>query len=115
MEIKDRNFLGLSQLSEEFSFQALLAKLSAHRRSPGVSAALTAECRARMSAQAALPARLDRADVTAPSEATGADVAQFPPLFEEFRARRFNLLWRAAATVSPLWNSTAAATAARTL
>jgi hypothetical protein len=50
MEIKDRNFLGLSQLSEEFGFQALLAKLSTHRRSPGLSDAQTAECRSRISA-----------------------------------------------------------------
>jgi hypothetical protein len=42
-------------------------------------------------------------------------VSEFPALFEEFRAKRFKLLWRAAATVSAPRNSTAAATAARTL
>jgi hypothetical protein len=50
MDIKDRNFLGLSQLSEEFGFQALLAKLSSYRRSAGLSDAQTAECRSRISA-----------------------------------------------------------------
>jgi hypothetical protein len=42
-------------------------------------------------------------------------VSDFPPLFEEFHRKRFNLLWRAALTVSPLRNSTAVATAARIL
>jgi hypothetical protein len=50
IDIKDRNFPGLSQLSEEFGFQALLAKLSAHQRSPGLSDAQTAEVRSRISA-----------------------------------------------------------------
>jgi hypothetical protein len=50
INIKDRNVPGLSQLSEEFGFQALLAKLSAHRRSAGLSGAQTAECRSRISA-----------------------------------------------------------------
>jgi hypothetical protein len=50
IDIKDRNFLGLSQLSEEFGFQALLGKLSAHRRSPALSDAQTAERRSRISA-----------------------------------------------------------------
>jgi hypothetical protein len=49
IDIKDRNFPGLSQLSEEFGFQALLAKLSAHRRSPGLSDAQTEGCRSRIS------------------------------------------------------------------
>jgi hypothetical protein len=34
ININDRNFPGLSQLSEEFGFQSLLMKLSSHRRSP---------------------------------------------------------------------------------
>jgi hypothetical protein len=46
---KDRNFPGLSQLSEEFGFQAMSVKLSAHRRSPGLSSAQTAECLSRIS------------------------------------------------------------------
>jgi hypothetical protein len=50
MNIKDRNFLGLSQLSEGFGFQALLTKLSSYRRSAGLSDAQTAECRSRISA-----------------------------------------------------------------
>jgi hypothetical protein len=50
INIKDRNFPGLSQLSEEFGFQALLAKLSNHRRSPGLSDAQMAECRSCISA-----------------------------------------------------------------
>jgi hypothetical protein len=44
ININDRNFPRLSQLSEEFSFQALSKKLSSHRRSPGLSSAQTAEC-----------------------------------------------------------------------
>jgi hypothetical protein len=39
-------------------------------------------------------------------------VSEFQPLFEEFRAKRFNLLWRAAAAVSTPRNSTATGTAA---
>jgi hypothetical protein len=39
ININDRNFLGLLQLSEEFGFQLLSKKLSAHRRSPGLSSA----------------------------------------------------------------------------
>jgi hypothetical protein len=50
INIKDRKFPGLSQLSEEFGFQTLLKKRSAHRRSPGLSAAQTAECLSRISA-----------------------------------------------------------------
>jgi hypothetical protein len=142
IDIKDRNFPGLSQLSEESGFQTLLAKLSAHRRSPGLSDAQTAECRSRISALekragqhedqlAALQlvlfpalrrfeADLERlaseleafrdtkktgtarlAVAPPPSASTpsalGFDsliVPQCPPLFEEFRAKRFNLLWR---------------------
>jgi hypothetical protein len=44
ININDRNFLRLSQLSEEFGFQSLSKKFSAHRRSPGLSSAQTAEC-----------------------------------------------------------------------
>jgi hypothetical protein len=44
ININDRNFPGLSQLFEEFGFQALSKKLSVHRRSPGLSSAQTAEC-----------------------------------------------------------------------
>jgi hypothetical protein len=40
----DRNFPGLSQLSEEFGFQSLSKKLSTHRRSPRLPSAQTAEC-----------------------------------------------------------------------
>jgi hypothetical protein len=43
ININDRNFPGLSQPSEEFGFQSLSKKLSAHRRSAGLSAAQTAE------------------------------------------------------------------------
>jgi hypothetical protein len=50
IKINDRNFPRLSQLSEEFGFQALLAKLSAHRWSSGLSDAQTEECRSRISA-----------------------------------------------------------------
>jgi flagellar biosynthesis/type III secretory pathway ATPase len=50
MDIKDRNFPGLPQLSEEFGFQALSMKLSVHRRSPGLADAQTAEVRSRISA-----------------------------------------------------------------
>jgi hypothetical protein len=49
ININDRNFSGLSQLSEEFGFQMLSKKLSAHRRSPGLSSAQTAECLSRIS------------------------------------------------------------------
>jgi hypothetical protein len=49
ININDRNFPGLSQLSEEFGFQSLLKKLSTHRRSPGLSFAQTAECLSRIS------------------------------------------------------------------
>jgi uncharacterized coiled-coil protein SlyX len=49
IKINDRNFPGLSQLSEEFGFQALSKKFSAHRRSPGLSSAQTAECLSRIS------------------------------------------------------------------
>jgi hypothetical protein len=47
INIKDRNFPGLSQLSEEFGFQALSMKLSAHRRSPRLADAQTAELQSR--------------------------------------------------------------------
>jgi hypothetical protein len=50
INIKNRNFPGLSQLSEEFGFQSLSKKLSADRRSPGLSSAQTAECLSRISA-----------------------------------------------------------------
>jgi septal ring factor EnvC (AmiA/AmiB activator) len=50
INIKDRNFPGLSQLSDEFGFQALSMKLSAHRRSLGLSDAQTAEVRSHISA-----------------------------------------------------------------
>jgi hypothetical protein len=50
INIKDRNFPGLSQLSEQFGFQALSKKLSAHRRLPSLSAAQTAEFLSRISA-----------------------------------------------------------------
>jgi hypothetical protein len=50
ININDRNFPGLSQLSEEFGFQSLSKKLSVHRSSPGLSAAQTAECLSRISA-----------------------------------------------------------------
>jgi hypothetical protein len=49
ININDRNFPGLSQLSEEFGFQSLSKKLSAHRRSAGLSSAQTAECLSRIS------------------------------------------------------------------
>jgi hypothetical protein len=49
ININDRSFPGLSQLSEEFGFQSLLKKLSSHRRSPGLSSAQTAECLSRIS------------------------------------------------------------------
>jgi hypothetical protein len=148
INIKDRNFPGLSQLSEEFGFQALLAKLSAHRRSPGLSDAQTAECRSRISAleertgqhedqlaalhsalfpalrrfeadlarlaseleavrdakktETARPAAAPAPDAPAkppptagsPARLESLIVGEYPPLFEEFRAKRFNLLWR---------------------
>jgi hypothetical protein len=50
INIKDRNLSGLSQLSEEFGFQVLSKKLSAHRRLPGLSSTQTAECQSRISA-----------------------------------------------------------------
>jgi hypothetical protein len=49
ININDRNFPGLSQLSEEFGFQVLSMKLSTHRRSPRLSSAQTAECLSRIS------------------------------------------------------------------
>jgi hypothetical protein len=48
--IKDRNFPGLMQLSDEFGFQALLTKLSADRQSPGLADAQIAKVRSRLSA-----------------------------------------------------------------
>jgi uncharacterized coiled-coil protein SlyX len=172
IDIKDRNIPGLSHLSEEFGFQALLAKLSAHRRSAGLSDAQTGECRSRFSALeertgqqerqlavlhsalfpalrrfeadlARLASELDavrdaqNSDTAGPAAAApppGAPsrppftqvpaaapappvpakpppatapavpappgrlesliVGEYPPLFEEFRAKRFKLLWR---------------------
>jgi hypothetical protein len=49
ININDRNFSGLSQLSDEFGFQALSMKLSAHRRLSGLGDLQTAECRSRIS------------------------------------------------------------------
>jgi hypothetical protein len=48
IDIKNSNFPRLSQLFEEFGFQALLAKLSAHRWSRGLTDAQTTECRTRI-------------------------------------------------------------------
>jgi hypothetical protein len=145
-DIKDRNFPGLSQLSEEFGFQALLGKFSFHRRSAGLSDAQTAECRSRISAlkersgqhedqlaalQSALFPALSRFEVDlarlaseleAFRDAKNSDTArpavappppaavpsvpalharldslivdEYPRLFKEFCAKRFNLLWR---------------------
>jgi hypothetical protein len=145
MDIKDRNFPGLSQLSEEFGFQALLAKLSAHRRSPGLSDAQTAECRSGISALeeragqhedqlamwqselfpalrhfeadlAHLASELEafrdakktdtaRPAIALPPPAAGPAVAaqpgrveslivgECPPLLDEFRGKRWVLLW----------------------
>jgi hypothetical protein len=50
ISINDRNFPGLSRLSEEFRFQSLSKKLSAHRRSRRLFSAQTAKCRSRISA-----------------------------------------------------------------
>jgi hypothetical protein len=49
IDIKDRKFPGLSQLSEGFGFQALSMKLSVHRRSPRLSDAGRTEVRSRLS------------------------------------------------------------------
>jgi hypothetical protein len=153
INIKDRNFLGLSQLSEEFGFQALLAKFSSYRRSAGLSDAQTAECRSRISAleeragqherqlavlQSGLFPALRRfeadlarlaseleafrdakktgtarpavapppgtperpastivsAVAAPPGRLESLIVSEYPPLFEEFRAKHFNLLWQ---------------------
>jgi hypothetical protein len=151
INIKDRNFPGLSQLSEEFGFQALLMKLSTHRRSPGLSDAQTAEIQSRLSAVeeragqhedqirrfeadlARLASELEairnpkNSDTARPAVApppsapatpppTAAShpsapakppptatppawpdpviVREFSPLFDEWRAKRFNLLWQ---------------------
>jgi uncharacterized coiled-coil protein SlyX len=154
ININDRNFPGLSQLSEEFGFQTLSKKLSVHRRSSGLSAAQTAECLSRISVleertgqhedqlaalQSALFPALQRFEATLarlsseldafrqmkksntarqaaaapppPAPATPSPSAaptvpgtparlesritpQFPPLFDEFRAKCFKLLWR---------------------
>jgi hypothetical protein len=146
----------LSQLSEEFGFQALSMKLSMHRKSPGLTDVQTAEVVSRISSlkerarqherqfeelQSALqrveadlsrlvssrlrigsiPRRKDQrrcrpsGSRTAPArshEATARRsagrcrpahragrldsliVVDFPPLFEEFRVKRFKLPWR---------------------
>jgi hypothetical protein len=49
ISINDRNFPGLSQLSEEFRFRSLSKKLSAHRKLLRLSAAQTAERLSRIS------------------------------------------------------------------
>jgi hypothetical protein len=94
IDINDRNSPGLSHLSEEFGLQALLGKLSAHRRSPGLSDAQTAECRSRISGleeragkherqleelQSALFPALSRFE---------ADLARLPSELEAFRDTR---------------------------
>jgi hypothetical protein len=154
IKIKDRNFPGLSQLSEEFGFQALSMKLSAHRRSPGLSDAQTAEVQLWLSGLeqpagqherqiAALQSELfttfgrvetDLARLASELEAVRAAknsdtvrpavspppsapvkppptaaptvtalpaarldsqiIQEFPALFEEFRTKRWALLWR---------------------
>jgi hypothetical protein len=50
INIKDRNFLRVSELFEEFGFYALLANISRHRQSQGLADAQTAEFRSRISA-----------------------------------------------------------------
>jgi hypothetical protein len=154
IDIKDRNLAVLSQLTEEFGFEALLAKLSIHQRLLGLTDAQAAEVRSRLSAlkeragqherqieelQSLRSSVLRRVDVglaraaseletfrdtknsdTAPPAAAAQParapakppptaapavaappgrmesliVDEYLPLFQEFRAKRFNLLWR---------------------
>jgi hypothetical protein len=78
IDINDRNFPGLSQLSKEFGFQSLLKKLSTYQRSPGLSSAQTAECLSRISALEERASRHER-------QTTVLRSALFPAL------RRFKL------------------------
>jgi hypothetical protein len=128
--INDANFAGLSQLSAEFGFHALSAKLSSHKR---LAASPVADCLSRicvleertgrhereleqlqsmvLNALARFEANPNRFaepdDSHRPSspapvmslpascgELDSAIVAEYPRLFEEFRAKRWPLLWR---------------------
>jgi hypothetical protein len=82
INIDDSNFPGLSQLFEEFDFQALSKKLSTPRRSPGLSAAQTAECLSHISA-------LEERSVEHEHQRAGLQSALFPALlrFEADLAR----------------------------
>jgi hypothetical protein len=90
VRITNNNFSAFSQLSEEPGFRDLTARLS----------------------------QLSESD-DFPKEATATDwdsviLLDFPSVFEDFRGKRFSLLWRGGRDGSGAPTITAAATGART-